>query len=652
MIKSTFIRQVNNFKRVVPLTFTLITGIFGSTPAQAIQFNFTYTQNTSQEVVGGFLAAGDIWSSKIGNTFLDPSCSCNKDTTVNIHIDFTQLGNSKGLGATRPTMLRVNYQKFLNSSFKSITSIDDLTTFKSLQIAQSNKEYFLQSLGVDLQENTYEENFNILQQQGFNINSILDNVAANSNNIITAQAQDIFKQLNLTQLQNLNRDLVEFDSSTFNMRIEDHNTVNVDKRDQVDMVEILDAETIIDQNGNDNNKKIWLTRANAKALKLINGDDTKSDAEILLSNSMFDANGEIISYADWLTQNPEGNFLEDTIWDFSRVNDPNAEVASNKFDFLSVALHEIGHALGVVSGVDAFNSLKMQAETNSTTLLEEDIALVSSMDLLRFSEESKQNGVFDWSSSGQTFLSIDGGQTKLADFADGNSYQTSHWSENGGINGSPLGIMHPVLGKGEKLNITDLDLRLLDVLGYTKADEEVNLWLQGSAEQLSQNLSTASLQQTAKIFSLLDSVSEEQKEAWETRLIQAVMDMRDVNEETARNHINNLKEFITNILVHFDFNHDYGSLWNNNQWNFFLSYNSWGSSSGGFNFWQEMDTANEGEASQSSATDENDIEDAYSMFFDQEYQAKTTPEPNTIAGLGILGIFGWLHRRYRKNLIQ
>ncbi len=674
-MKIAFINHLNNLKQTIALSFVLLTGIFSSTPAQAIQFSFTYGEHTSQEVIDGFQTAGNIWSSKLEDRFLDSSCSCEQNTTVNIHIDFTQLANPTALGAARPEMFSVDYKDFLNSSFQNITSVDDLTAFKSLQISQSNKENFLQVLGVDLQNNTYEQNLNILQQQSFNVNVNLNNVEPNSNSIITAQAQDIFQQVDLNKLQNLNSDLAPFDISTFNMRIDDDSTVNIENRDQVDLVKTLDPQTIIDQNGNDNNKKIWLTRANAKALDLIDNDNTESDAEILLSNSMFAANGDIISHTDWLAQNPQGNFLEETIWDFSRVNDPNAEIASNKFDFLSVALHEIGHSLGVVSGVDAFNVLKSQAEMNGTTLLETDIALVSSMDLLRFSSLSKQNGVFDWSSSEQTFLSIDGGQTKLADFANGVSYQTSHWSKNGDIDGNPLGIMHPVLGKGEKLDITDLDLQLLDILGYTKAEQQAKSWLEGSEEQLMEQLATANIQQTTTLFEVIDNASTTQQETWTAKVIQAIMHLKGVDQTTATEQINHARTFIENLRLFFnqtDTNYNYGAFWGN-EWEFSITYNYGGSSSSGFNFWQELDTLNATEVSNqitetnnqvidnnndsnNSYEDDEDDEDSeddgeFSVYFNQEYKTASTAEPNIIAGIGILSLFGWLcqrlkHRKY------
>ncbi len=447
---------------------------FINAPAQAVIFNFTYAPETRQEIIDGFQAAGDIWSSKLQDTYFDPDCFCERDTVINIHVDFTQLSNPRGLGATRPATLKVDYNNFLNNSFRDITSADDLTAFKNLQRTQESKgftEGFLQALGVDLKYNTYQQNFNILQQQGFSVNSNISGIEPNSNEIITAQAQDLFQQLDFEKLQTLNRNPVNFDSSEFKMRMDDSSTVDLKHRDKADKIEILDDNTVIDNNGNKNNQKISMTRGNAKALGLIEGDDQGLDAQILLSNSMFDANGNIISYSDWQSQNPEGNFLQDSIWDFSRVRDPNAEVSSNKFDFLSVAQHEIGHSLGFLSGVDTFKLLDVQSKESGQLIKEKDAALVSTLDLYRFSEESKQKGVFDWSSNSNTFFSIDGGETKLADFADGTSYQTSHWSEKGDANGNPWGTMHPVIGRGEKLDITDSDLQLLDVIGWDRQEK-------------------------------------------------------------------------------------------------------------------------------------------------------------------------------------
>lgn len=60
-----------NLKIFAPLTFAFITSIFSGSPVQAIQFNFTYGEGTSQEVIDGFETAGNIWSSKFKDTFFD-----------------------------------------------------------------------------------------------------------------------------------------------------------------------------------------------------------------------------------------------------------------------------------------------------------------------------------------------------------------------------------------------------------------------------------------------------------------------------------------------------------------------------------------------------------------------------------------------------
>ncbi|MEO0683582.1 MAG: NF038122 family metalloprotease [Cyanobacteria bacterium J06649_11] len=665
-MKPQFINKLSSFKFITPLSLTLAL-VSNIAPVRALQFNFTYAPETRQEVINGFEAAGRIWSNELHDTYFDADCACERDTTINIHIDFNQLPNPAGLGAARPAMLKVDYKRYLNSAFRDITSADDLIAFKNLQINQNNKgisEGFLQALGVDTTYNSYEQNLNFLQQQGFSVNTNISGIEANSNDIITAQAQDLFKQLSFGQLQTLNRNPIQFDRAAFKMRLDAASNLDFQGHDEADQVQQLDENTVIDQNGNDNNQKIWMTSGNAKALGLIDGDDQGFDGQIILSNSMFDANGNIISYSDWQAQNPQGDFIQDSVWDFFRVLDPNAEVASDKFDFLSVAKHEIGHILGFLSGVDAFKMLDIQATESDESISERDATLVSTMDLYRFSEESKQKGVFDWSSTSNPFFSIDGGETKLADFADGTSYQTSHWSEKGDANGNPLGIMNPIIGKGEKLDITDLDLQLLDVIGWNRqakvanqsgmsdlmAIEEgnqlqhlfqvlfgiveslVSQWLEGSVEQLTEKLATANLQETAILFNIIDRASTEQKEIWETKLTQAIMFLNQVDEEIAEKQINNTREMLK--LYDYDMSRS--------------SNNSWSS---GFNFWQEIDTKtlSTSEYAETQYTGEEGIENGHSMLFNQvstsNNQVAEVPEPSMIAGLGIMGLFGWLRRR-------
>jgi hypothetical protein len=190
------------------------------------------------------------------------------------------------------------------------------------------------------------------------------------------------------------------------------------------------GETKVDQGDT-----IWLSRANAKALDLLAPDETDFDARIRVSDLV--------------------------PWHF----DTNEGTPGDKYDLLTSAAHEVGHALGVISGVDALNLLASEGK-----LTEQDLDYVAPMDLLRYSDESRALGVPD-GTTGATYFSLDGGTNNLGDFSsgvsnDGDGFQVSHWQ-----NGDSRGIMNPLLKKGERLEISDLDLRLLDAIGWDRVSQ-------------------------------------------------------------------------------------------------------------------------------------------------------------------------------------
>ncbi len=175
--------------------------------------------------------------------------------------------------------------------------------------------------------------------------------------------------------------------------------------------------------------RVAMTTANAKSLGL------------LAPNSSLDA---VI------------RFSSDFSFDFNHDN-----VAPGKIDFIGAAAHEIGHALGFISGVDDIDGLNgtYPGSTFSSDLL----------DLFRYSALSlvQGAGVTDYTADPRDkFFSVDGGLTPVALFADGVTYgdgsQASHWKDNLGI-----GILDPTAGYGETLNISATDLRAFDVMGYT-----------------------------------------------------------------------------------------------------------------------------------------------------------------------------------------
>ena len=174
-------------------------------------------------------------------------------------------------------------------------------------------------------------------------------------------------------------------------------------------------------------EQLMLTNANAKAL----GIEASQDYGGL------DVAIQIDSNTPWS-------------YDFLRTNSPDP----NQYDFLSVAMHEIGHGLGFISGVDTNSHL-----ANSSTL-----------DMFRYSQQSFNQGVHDFSFGTEAYFSIDGGQTSIAEFSRGHNdptieagynYQASHWADN-----QDMGIMNPTISQGEFVNISTTDLLAMDVIGW------------------------------------------------------------------------------------------------------------------------------------------------------------------------------------------
>ncbi|NEP51744.1 MAG: hypothetical protein F6K65_24305 [Moorea sp. SIO3C2] len=192
------------------------------------------------------------------------------------------------------------------------------------------------------------------------------------------------------------------------------------------------------------NKNISLTNANAKAINYHS------------NNSLLD--GYIVMNSDfiWSYNYDRSATLLDTIIRFLSI------------DFLSVAVHEIGHILGFVSGVDSTILADYDASYQMNL---ERLLRTTALDMYRYSDWSEDLDVIDIAYGVDAFFSIDGGDTALAYFSEGkdldlgfggDGYQASHWD---GL-GDNLGMMKPALGWGERADISALDLRAFDVIGW------------------------------------------------------------------------------------------------------------------------------------------------------------------------------------------
>jgi hypothetical protein len=192
----------------------------------------------------------------------------------------------------------------------------------------------------------------------------------------------------------------------------------------------------IDNDGDSNNYFINISTANLKAIGVspaYGTDLTALDGEISFNSSFS--------------------------WDFN----PDNGISSGTYDFVAVAAHEIGHAMGFISGVDV---LDYNSPYGSTYFNDNQFTSVSPLDLYRYSAQSFASGVIDWTADNRSkYFSIDAGLSSLAGFSTGvnrgDGRQASHWKDN-----LALGLLDPTLASGEIGQISALDRLAFDVIGY------------------------------------------------------------------------------------------------------------------------------------------------------------------------------------------
>lgn len=147
---------------------------------------------------------------------------------------------------------------------------------------------------------------------------------------------------------------------------------------------------------------------------------------------------------------------------FSFDFNPDDGITAGKTDFDAVAVHEMGHMLGFVSGVGT-------RELNSTASI-----APNTLDLFRF-RSGATLGTF---ATAERILSS-GGEHKFfanrpelglstgrPDGTGGDARQASHWKDDS-LSGIYIGIMDPNIGSGTRGTMTANDITAFDTFGYT-----------------------------------------------------------------------------------------------------------------------------------------------------------------------------------------
>jgi len=151
---------------------------------------------------------------------------------------------------------------------------------------------------------------------------------------------------------------------------------------------------------------------------------------------------------------------------------PSNGIVTGGIDFIGTAIHEIGHALGFVSGADDFDFAEafglLEGEEIDTAWW------AYGLDMFRFGD-SVVGPVRDITPGHEAFFSVDGGETAYLDGAFstgaflGDGWQASHWKAPAVPPLCDVPIMNPYICSGTVDHVSALDLAAFDAIGWNLA---------------------------------------------------------------------------------------------------------------------------------------------------------------------------------------
>jgi hypothetical protein len=222
--------------------------------------------------------------------------------------------------------------------------------------------------------------------------------------------------------------------------------------DPVNQLGIDNTTAVLDADGSFNNYAIAVSTANAKALGLGVSPAT-IDGEIQFSSTF--------------------------AFDFNPTNG----ISTGQYDFIGVAIHEMGHALGFLSGADDYDYLGCPNGPACADFADypvNDDYWGYALDLFRYSDDYDGTARLDWRPGVSSYFSIDRGATGLygngglsqGDYH-GDGWQASHWNANNTCTGF-IGIMNPYLCNGRLSAVTGADIGMFDAIGWNFIDVAQN----------------------------------------------------------------------------------------------------------------------------------------------------------------------------------